>query len=70
MKNSCLVYQNRGEENKQTRENICLHIQEEPNKLKHARISRATRKKEQTNKKRIKKSNKIKRIEDTHRFPV
>lgn len=33
-----LVYQNRGEENKQKRENICLHIQEEPNKLKRERI--------------------------------
>ena len=39
MKNS-LVYQNRGwEENKQTRENICLHIREELNKLKHTHLS-------------------------------
>jgi hypothetical protein len=37
MKNS-LVYK-RWEENKQTRENICLHTREELNKLKHTRIS-------------------------------
>ncbi len=64
MKNS-LVYKKRWEENKQTRENICLHIRKVPNKLKHAQISLSSHQEKGTQ-----KNLKIKELKTSNGFPV